>query len=148
MTGPNIPPVRPGQPNADILRQLSKSVKSLRNMRPMASLFGTVTLPWGQAVTPGSPDMTIAFSHNGGVTAASSDSDGKLVLGTGYAYEVFPVVDESGVVSLDFTMDDDFKFPVYNLAEGTDGAVGGGHYIVLLRIWTLWFVIWEECPQS
>jgi len=148
MIGFNVRPVRPSQPNAEILNQLSKSVKSLRNMRPVDGAFGVMGLPWGQAITPGNANWVIAYTAES-IPKATANGDGSLVLGVGNAYEGYPSINNSnGVVTLDYRENTGNPFPVYNIAKNADGDVAANRWIMAVRFWTLWIIIWEECPDS
>ena len=144
----NIKPVQPSDPNGKLLRQIVKNVEGMRNLRPLTGVFGTKDLPWGQSVTPGNADWVIAYTA-GGIPKATRNSDGSLLCGKGEAYEAYPsVASGTGALTIDYHENTSNPFPVYNIAYNDDGDVGAGRWIIAVRIWTLWIVIYEECPDT
>lgn len=144
----DVKPVTPSQPNARILRELSRNVSSLRNMRPVAGALGTFSLPWGQAVSPGNANWTVAYT-SGGIPKATRNEDGSITAGSGQAVEAYPDYDdEEESLTIRYEENAGNPFPVYNIAYNDDGAVGAGRWIIVLRFWTFWVVIYEECPDT
>lgn len=143
----NIKPVSPSQPNAQTLRQITKNVNAVRNLRPQNDAFAMMSLPWGQSTIPGRRNWVIAFTDSDGIPAATDNGDGTITCGMGNAYEAYPTMDGDGNLTIGYSENTSNPFPVYNLAKNSDGAVGGDHWIVAMRLWGLWFVIWEECPE-
>lgn len=124
----------------------------------MANVFGTMSLPWGQALIANpNANSIIAFTDAGGITKATRNGNGPLQMGMGMAYEAFPQYDpDSEVITLDYVMNrgtadekvNDPAIRVYNLAANADGAVEPNRWIIATRIFGVWVVTWEECPDS
>lgn len=146
MISKTIKKARSNTPNGRIINDLSKSITSLRNMRPVGTLNAFVQLPWGQTLLPGQLQWTVAFTTSG-VPKATKNDDGTLSLGKGEAYEAYPVIDEN-TQAVTLTPTTDNPLPVYNLAANTNGEVGANHWIIIQKFWDLWIVTWEECDES
>lgn len=149
MFNQKLPKLRPTNPQSRAINDLSKSVSSLRDMRPVGSVGNFLKLPWGQTLLPGSDSILIAYSGPGGIPRAVKEEDGVLKLGHGEAFVSTPVPDETNEdVRLDYRSGEDTPLVVYNLASNSDGDVGGSRWIIIARIYNLWIVVWEECPEE
>ena len=128
--------------SSSIMNQTLDTVRRLAISQPPPGMSGIAT-SGGLLNFLSSPVFLIAFADESGVPGRGSSSN--FVMGNGLAYPVGISTDENGVSTLSVGTDVTTKVPICNPARM---SVHPSDFVICIKLWDLWVVIWEECPDT
>lgn len=140
MFRPKLTRLSRSHPLSGVIENLNRAVSDQANIRPGDGL-GLVAGPFGRTILPTASNFMIGKTDADGIPEATDDG-GKRNLGRGVVYPAGMEFDGAGFA---VKFDDSRKLDAYNLALD---PVGEDKMVILLKIASVWVVIWEECPES
>ena len=138
----NVSPSHPFRPLVDALNQ------SVKDQTPLTtnSGFGFFDGPFGRVISRVSEFLIVGVAPAGGIDAATVDDAGNRTIGVGQAIEQTLSIGDDG--SLLLVPNGDPSVTTFTCVNFSRSSVAGNALIVCIKLFGLWFVIWEDCGSS